>query len=489
MTWSIRARLTAWYCLVLVLVLATGALAVSVVQGRLALQRLDGELDRLMLTLEGVMRTEFNEGLDLQGAADEASSEVVAPDRTLVLTRPDGALLAVWGLPLGSGWRPQTEGSTVKTLVLASARLRILSRPVVYHEHHYVAAVMAPLQALEAEDAELWLALTIGVMVALGVAGVGGWFVGWQTLRPLSDMATQAAAITERDPSARLRASNSGDELGRFAAAFNGLLDRLAAALNAQRQFMADASHELRTPVSVVHTTAQVTLARERRSEGDYRESLTIVEEQSARLARLVDAMFLLSRAEAQGIPLVREPLYLDDLVAECARALRVFANERGVEVETCGDAEVTFFGDNTLLRQMVGNLLDNAIRHATPGGKVAATLTRTPAAVTIRVTDDGEGIPSHEQERIFERFVRLDTRSRGAGLGLPIAKWIAEAHGGRLMLESSNAGGSCFSVTLPLDLTLSSSVHLDTETITANAARAVFRAGGAGGPPIKTSR
>src|SRR6185503_6507393 len=105
-------------------------MAVVVVQERLALKRLDGELDRLMLTLEGVMRTEFNEGLDLQGAADEASSEVVAPDRTLVLTRPDGALLAVWGLPLGSGWRPQTEGSTVKTLVLASARLRILSRPV-----------------------------------------------------------------------------------------------------------------------------------------------------------------------------------------------------------------------------------------------------------------------------------------------------------------------------------------------------------------------
>ena len=102
------------------------------------------------------------------------------------------------------------------------------------------------------------------------------------------------------------------------------LLDRLAAALHGQRQFMADASHELRTPVSVVRTTAQVTLARGTRPEHDYRESLTIVEEQSARLARLVDAMFLLSRAEAQGIPLMREPLYLDDLVAECARALRV---------------------------------------------------------------------------------------------------------------------------------------------------------------------
>ena len=120
---------------------------------------------------------------------------------------------------------------------------------------------------------------------------------------------------------------------------------------------MADASHELRTPVSVVRTTAQVTLARGTRSEDDYRESLTIVEEQSARLARLVDAMFLLSRAEARGLPVVREPLYLDDLAAECARALRVVANERGVDVRTCGDAEVSWSGDSGLLRQMVSNL------------------------------------------------------------------------------------------------------------------------------------
>jgi two-component system, OmpR family, sensor kinase len=450
MTWSIRARLTAWYSLFVVLVLATGAIAVAVVQEQLALDRLDREVERLMLTLEGVMRTEFNEGLDLQAAADEASTEVVAPDRTLVLTRTDGALLAIWGQPLVSHWRPRTDVSTVETLALGSTRLRLLSRPVAYRGHNYVAAVMAPLESLESEYAELLWALAVGVLVAFGVAGVGGWLVGRQTLRPLTDMATQASSITERDPSARLHASNSDDELGRFAAAFNGLLDRLAAALHAQRQFMADASHELRTPVSVVHTTAQVTLARGTRSEQDYRESLIIVAEQSGRLARLVDDMFLLSRAEAQGIPLIREPLYLDDLIAECARALRVFANERHVEVQTCGDAEAMFYGDNMLLRQMVGNLLDNAIQHGKPGGRVAATVRRAPTGVTIRITDDGDGIPSHEQERIFQRFVRLDMRSRGAGLGLPIARWIAEAHGGRLVLESSSASGSCFSVTLP---------------------------------------
>jgi signal transduction histidine kinase len=309
---------------------------------------------------------------------------------------------------------------------------------------------MAPLSELETQQRELVLALWTGVFVALVVAGAGGWIVGRQTLRPLTALAAQATAITERDLSARLHTANTRDELGQFASAFNDLLNRLAAVLHAQRQFMADASHELRTPVSVVRTTAQVTLARPNRSEDEYQESFTIVAEQAARLSRLVDAMFLLSRAEAQGIPLIREPLYLDDLVAECARALRIVADERRVTIRTCGEAELMFAGDNTLLRQMVGNLLDNAIRYAKPDGLVTATVSRTSPGVTIRVVDDGEGIPPEQQGRIFERFARFNDRSNGAGLGLPIARWIAEAHGGALVLESSSSGGSCFTITLP---------------------------------------
>ena len=449
MTWSIRARLTAWYGLVVVVVLVAGAVAVVVVEDRLAIERLDGELERLMLTLEGVMRTEFGEGLTLEGAADEASHEVVAPDRTLVLTEPDGDLLAVWGRPLATAWRPPIDAPALGTVTVSSTRLRTLSRPVTHDGHRYVAAIMAPLDDIESERQRLLLALGAGVLVALVVATAGGWVVGRQSLRPLAVLAGQASSITERDPDARLLPPNPDDELGRFARAFNGLLDRLATALHSQRQFMADASHELRTPVSVVRTTTQVTLARRPRSEEDYRESLTIVEEQSARLARLVDAMFLLSRAEAAGIPLIREPLYLDDLAADCARALRVLAKERGVEVRTCGDSGVPWTGDDGLLRQMISNLLENAIRFAK--GVVTVTVTRSAGGgATIRVADDGDGIPVAHQAEIFDRFVRVDARSNGAGLGLPIARWIAEAHGGALVLESSGPGGSCFRVTLP---------------------------------------
>ena len=221
--------------------------------------------------------------------------------------------------------------------------------------------------------------------------------------------------------------------------------------MNHQRQFMADASHELRTPVSVVRAAAQVTLAKDVRSVDEYRESLVIVGEQANRLSRLVDAMFLLSRAEAHGVPLRREFLNLDDILAESARALRVLASQRDVVVTTDGDQEVGLTGDDALLRQMIGNLLDNAIRHAQPGGRVVAGLERSPDRIRLRITDDGPGIAAADQDRIFERFVRVGD-SDGAGLGLPIARWIAEAHGGILRLEGSRPGHTTFVVTLPAD-------------------------------------
>ena len=201
----------------------------------------------------------------------------------------------------------------------------------------------------------------------------------------------------------------------------------------------------------MVRTATQVTLAKDVRSAEEYRESLVIVGEQANRLSRLVDAMFLLSRAEAHGVPLRHEFLNIDDILAESARALRVLANQRDVAVTTDGDQEVGLTGDDALLRQMIGNLLDNAIRNAESDGRVRASLARSADRVTIRITNDGPPIPVADQERIFERFVRKGA-SNGAGLGLPIARWIAEAHGGTLQLHESRPGCTTFVVTLPAD-------------------------------------
>ena len=141
----------------------------------------------------------------------------------------------------------------------------------------------------------------------------------------------------------------------------------------------------------------------------------------------------------------------LDDLLAESVRAVRVLADQRGVRVETGGDEELGITGDDALLRQMVGNLLDNAIRHADAGGRVAATLERSGDQVRLRIMNDGPGIDRADYGRVFDRFARCGA-SNGAGLGLPIARWIAEAHRGTLTLESSQPGRTMFVATLPLD-------------------------------------
>lgn len=447
---SIRTRLTLWYCSVVVVVLVTGVVVGTFAQYEVSLQRLDDDLARSMATLEGVMRTEFGEGLTLEAAAEEASHEVVVPDRTLLLTRADGSVLEVWGLAMETASLPAigAQRSTISADT-AAGDVRVMSHQVLYAGQRYGAAVMAPLAPLRAQHAEMVRAMALGVVVAMIVAAAGGWLIGHRTLRPLTQMAIDARRVNERDPKERLAVPPVHDELARLATSFNELLDRLAAALNLQRQFMANASHELRTPVSVVRTATQVTLARDLRSANEYRESLEVIGEQADRLTRLVDAMFLLSRAEAQGVPLHREFLNLDDLLAECVRAVRVLADQRGVVVETAGAEEVGLTGDAALLRQMMANLLDNAVRHAS--GQVVARLDPSPAHVTLRVTDDGSGVAAADRERVFERFVRVGA-SNGAGLGLPIARWITEAHGGTLRLEQSGPGDTTFAATLPLD-------------------------------------
>jgi two-component system, OmpR family, sensor kinase len=460
MSLSIRARLTLWYCSIVVVVLVTGGVVGAFVQLELAMSRLDEDLARTMATLEGVMRTEFGEGLSLEESAHEASIEVVVPDRTMALARSDGAILRVWGLPMERRDVPPLGKAGLKdTLALATGEARVFSRHVEHGEHAYIAAVIAPLASLRAQHAETTRATALGIVVGLAVAAAGGWFIGRQTLKPLTRMARQAREINERNPTTRLTAPPVNDELGDLATSFNELLGRLGAALNFQRQFMANASHELRTPASVVRTAAQVTLSQSDRTNAEYRESLAIIGEQATRLSRLVDAMFLLSRAEAHGVPLQPEFLNLDDLLAECVRAARVLAEPRRVSVVAGGDDEVGLTADDALLRQMVGNLLDNAIRHAESGGRVTAHLKQSGGCVTLRITNDGAGIPPDQQSRVFERFVRFGD-SNGAGLGLPIARWIAEAHGGTLVLEHSEPGSTTFSATLPLDPTDGLSEH-----------------------------
>jgi two-component system, OmpR family, sensor kinase len=256
----------------------------------------------------------------------------------------------------------------------------------------------------------------------------------------------------------RLPIPHARDEIGRLALTFNDLLSRLQTTFQKERQFMADAAHELRTPLYVVRTAVDVTLKQARRSEAEYREALQMVSQQERRLTCIVEDLFLLGCAADGGCRLQTSDFYLDELIQDTVKVIGVLAREKGVAIETVVIPGTCFHGDEALLRQMLLNLLDNAVKYIPSGAKIIVTLQVIETAVWIEVADNGPGIPSKMQDHIFERFYRGDqARSHrdkgmgaGAGLGLPIARWIAEAHGGTIVLSRSDSQGSLFSITLP---------------------------------------
>jgi signal transduction histidine kinase len=269
-------------------------------------------------------------------------------------------------------------------------------------------------------------------------------------------MADRARRIGAEDLSARLPVSNPADELGRLAETFNELLGRLEASLTLQREFMADASHELRTPVTTARTAASVALQQPHRDEREYRETLEIVEQQTVRLSRIVEDMFTLARADAGNYPVRRGAMYLDEVVDEAVRAARVLATPKRVDVEVRSLASASLVGDEDLMRRLIGNLLDNAIRHAPAGSIVRVDFDRSSSGYAIAISDAGPGIPPDSQQHIFDRFYRADrSRARGpadggAGLGLALARWIARVHGGDVTLTRSSSAGSTFTIVLP---------------------------------------
>jgi heavy metal sensor kinase len=320
----------------------------------------------------------------------------------------------------------------------------------------YIILASQPLEAVEDELESLREILYLATPAVLLVAGLGGWFLARQGLAPVGAMAKRARQLGAGSLDRQLPVANPRDELGQLATSFNELLSRLDAAFDEQRRFMADASHELRTPLSVMSTAAGVTLKKEHRAEEEYREALQMMAEQTRRLSRIVQDMFILARADAGHYPLQKRALYLNDLIGEVARAGGLLASDKSVSVELSNLPEAAFHGDEDLLRQMVMNLVDNAVKFTPAGGTVRLGLARRGGEYLLSVSDTGPGIPAEARPHVFERFYRADkARSRsedgGAGLGLAIARWIAQAHDGDLRLDDSDAAGATFTIRLPL--------------------------------------
>ena len=232
-----------------------------------------------------------------------------------------------------------------------------------------------------------------------------------------------------------------------------GPVSRLDQSFESMRRFVADASHELRTPVAVIRGEADVALSKER-PVSEYREALAIILDESRRLSRLVEDLLNLARVDAGHVRLQLGEFYFNDLLTDACRSVQALAASRHIALECHAAADVPFHGDEELLRRLVVNLLDNAIRYTPAGGLVSASLEAEGPELRIRVSDNGVGIAPEAAPHVFERFYRADTaRSRedgGFGLGLSIVKWIAESHNGAVELTSNPEAGSVFTVTLP---------------------------------------
>ncbi len=345
---------------------------------------------------------------------------------------------------------------------------RAFAHRVVVGEQAYIVVVLRRLDEMTDIMERAGSALLTSVPLALLVASLGGYFLARKSLAPVVLMSAAAARIGATNLHERLPVANERDELGKLASVFNNLLARLHESFEQQRRFMADASHELRTPLSIVRGESEVALSKNSRTLEDLRESLAIVHDEGRRLTSIVEDLFTLARADAGQFTLAKRDLYLDELACEAAHSVRSLAAKREVSINCDGRVELPFHGDESLLRRMMTNLLDNALKHTPIGGSVKVTAARQDGAYVLSVSDTGCGIPVDAQPHIFERFYRADkARTRaaisngdggeadggGAGLGLSIALWIAEAHDGQLTLERSDAAGSNFVVKLPTKL------------------------------------
>jgi heavy metal sensor kinase len=468
---SVRTRLTLWYTGVLALVLIAFSVGVyALLAGRLH-QRLDVGVQN---TVEGIARLfvyELAEGESEAQAIHSALNENYFPSQAAAIFDAQGRLLEEKPLPnnhhaeLPAGFNSATE--EIRFFTVPSKRddeddgVRVAVRrlTVARENKAYLIVVSQATNPLAEELEFLRDILLTAVPVALLLAALGGLFLARKSLAPVVAMSESARRISAEKLEQRLPVANPRDELGRLASTFNEMLTRLQSSFEQQRQFMADASHELRTPLHVMRTAAEVTLEQQRREEGEYREALNIINEQTRRLTKIVEDLFTLARADAGQRDLEPRQFYLDELVAETARAATVLAARKQVTVELGQATEAPYRGDEDLLRRMLLNLLDNAVKHTPAGGRVKLQLGRTDSTYSIVVADTGTGIPAEAQPHIFGRFYRADkarsrgtngTGSDGAGLGLSIARWIAEAHGGSLMLQHSDPAGSAFRVSLP---------------------------------------
>jgi heavy metal sensor kinase len=339
---------------------------------------------------------------------------------------------------LETGWKMLLAGCEVKTP----------------GGQRYLVEAGAPMDDVQAHLRQWLVFLVVGLPIVALVAVGGGAFLVKKALVPVDKIVASAERISSQNLSERLPIARTGDELERLSIALNHMVERLDQAFQYSRRFVADASHELRTPLTVLRGEIE-SLVQEAELPSDWRERLGSTLEEVERLARIVEGLFAISRLDAGEAQAEWVRFDLAQLAASTADQMYLLAEDKHIGLTCAASKGVWVSGDRSRLRQVVVNLLDNAIKYTAEGGAVTVRVKALDSKAVLEVTDNGMGIPPEALPRIFDRFYRVDkARSRelgGAGLGLSIVKSICAAHLGRVEASSTPGHGSHFRVELPL--------------------------------------
>jgi heavy metal sensor kinase len=495
---SLRFRLMLWYLLILGVALCAFSAAIYVFEAYTLYQNLDTILNA---TIEQeassydpqsgqVAETNANVLVILQNPQGDITQVIPAvPSSVLPALRSDLSQVTDWGK--GQLWS-SSHGSFASSspndqgLLFTSAGSPVFmgaSSPVfsdlevgwdsyamqrvtiTNSQNHQLLAFLyvgVPSSNIPEQLRQLLAALAVATSLVVVFSSMGGYWLASRATRPVQTITRTAQEISATDLHRRLNLRQR-DEMGELATTFDRMLDRLEGAFERQRQFTADAGHELRTPLSIVNTEVERVLQRPHTSQ-EYIQALSIIHQENQRMTRLVGDLLILARADQGQAVLRRERIDLSEIVVDAAEDLSNLAEQNGIEIRLSGLDELVIWGDRLYLTQLCINLLENALKYSAGVGKqVEVKLDREPGCARMQVFDEGPGIEAEHLPHLFERFYRADqsrthtlptggvSSPSGSGLGLSIARWIAREHGGSIQVQSSPGKGSVFEVCFPL--------------------------------------
>ncbi len=459
-TRSLGVRLVAWYAGVLSLVFVLlGLLTLVFLRHYLEENLLDNQARRARQIADTLVASTRIDTAATLAQQVESLYSPEANDRFIRITRSDGTVVYASGAPREAHFDPREVppnlSGSARKLELPGGSLLVAARDAVAADGlRYRVEVGTSAAPSEALLRRMLAILAVGLPLAVAAAVAGGFMLVRRALRPVAQIAHKAQEISEHNLSERLPVVRSGDEIERLSVSLNHMIGRLEAAMTGSKQFVADASHELRTPLTVMRGELEG-LAQAPGLSAEMREAVGSVLEEVDRLAEIVEGLLALSRLDAGDAP--GEPTRFDlaELAAETADQMSLLALDKAVTLTCSAARRVTVEGDRARLKQVVVNLLDNAIKYTPSGGRVVLEVRAEDDQALLEVRDSGIGIPADALAHVFQRFYRVDSaRSReqgGAGLGLSIVQSICSAHGATVEVMSEPGAGTTFRVRLRL--------------------------------------